>query len=153
MQATDTFRCFICGKLECKGGNKCPKKGIDKSKWAAHIAMKKNGPDESESSYKYKTNLSLMTKWVLLLNLPLPQPVMVVQHGCISNAFATQCQQSTKPEGMLKVTNLLTMSGNMFKTHMLLDNQTSDHLIVNQAFVGKVERVPQGINMHTNMVI
>ena len=31
MQATDTFRCFVCGKLECKGGNKCPKKGIDKS--------------------------------------------------------------------------------------------------------------------------
>ena len=41
MQATDTFRCFICGKLECKGGNKCPKKGIDKSKWAAHITMRK----------------------------------------------------------------------------------------------------------------
>ena len=40
MQATDTFQCFICGKLECKGGN-CPKKGINKSKWAAHIAMKK----------------------------------------------------------------------------------------------------------------
>ena len=40
MQATDTFRCFICGKLECKGGNKCPKKGINKSKWAAHIAKK-----------------------------------------------------------------------------------------------------------------
>ena len=45
------------------------------------------------------------------------------------------------------------MNGNMFNTHMLLDNQTSDHLIVNQAFVGKVERVPQGIDMHTNIGI
>ena len=42
------------------------------------------------------------------------------------------------------------MTGDMFKTHILLDNQTSDHLVVNQAFVGKVEKVSQGINMHTN---
>ena len=39
----------------------------------------------------------------------------------------------------------------MFKTHILLDNQTSDHLIVNKAFVGKVEKVPIGIDMHTNV--
>ena len=28
LQATDAFRCFICGKHECKGGAKCSKKEL-----------------------------------------------------------------------------------------------------------------------------
>ena len=66
--------------------------------------------------------------------------------------FISQCKPS-EPTGILKATSLSTnkpISRKMFKTHILLDNQTSDHLMVNQAFAGKVEKVSQGINMHAN---
>ena len=49
LQASDVFRCFTCSKHECKGGSKCPKKGLAKEKWAAHVTMKKM--DEASGSF------------------------------------------------------------------------------------------------------
>ena len=149
MQATDTFRCFICGKLECKGGNKCPKKGIDKSKWAAHIAMKKM--DQMSQSFVQVQDESQSDDQVSTITQPTTASTSDGSPAWMYfQCFATKCEPKAAVHGILKATNLSTMSGDMFKTHMLLDNQTSDHLIVNKDLVGKVEKVPQGIDMHTN---
>ena len=152
MQASGTFRCFICGKLECKGGNKCPKKGINKSKWAAHIAMKKM--DQMSQSFVQVQEETQSDEQVSTITQPTTASTSDGSPAWMYfQCFATQCEQLSKQVGILKATNLSTsktMSGNMFKTHMLLDNHTSDHLVVNQAFVGKVEKVPQDIDMHTN---
>ena len=43
------------------------------------------------------------------------------------------------------------MDAEASKSHTLLDNQTSDHLIVNEAFAGPVKKTTQGIDMHTNV--
>ena len=155
MQATDTFRCFICGKLECKGGNKCPKKGIDKSKWAAHIAMRKM--DQMSQSFVQVQEEGQSDDQVSTITQPTTTSTSDGSPAWMGfQCFAADCKSTTpkKPQGILKATNLSTsqgMSGDMFKTHILLDNQTSDHLIVNKAFVGKVEKVPIGIDMHTNV--
>ena len=102
MQATDTFRCFICGKLECKGGNKCPKKGIDKSKWAAHITMKKM--DQMSQSFVQVQDESQSDDQVSTITQPTTASTSDGSPAWMHfQCFATQCEQSTKigryPEG------------------------------------------------------
>ena len=139
MQASDTFRCFMCGKLECKGGNKCPRKGVDKTKWAAHIAMKKMD-QMSQSFVQVQQEEEASDDQVSTITQPTTASTSDGSPSWMHfQCFASNC----KPARILKTTSLSTVShidGNMFKTHILLDNQTSDHLIVNQAFVGKVLR-------------
>ena len=135
MQPTEEFRCFICGQKKCKGGNKCEHKGRPKSKWAAHIAMRKM--DEMSQSFIQiegnNTEVSSVTQPTTANSSDEDEPPQwMSMFNSFMNSFAT----------------LLTPK--LFKESILLDNQSGNHLFCNPGLVGKVEPSPQNMDVHTN---
>ena len=135
-QAGETFCCFTCGSMDCKGGAKCPKKGLPKDEWAAHIAMRKMdqrtatfvqmGSEEEEAN----KHVGAMT-----------QPTAINDQDAPSWMSSCNCFVAQTP------------TVEMFHKSWSLDNQSGDHLAKNKALVGQVEELPrnQHSRIHTNV--